>query len=170
MADWKILYNKRFTLGPMTPWVHRRVGGDEGDGGVYDPPLPLPLDGKGYATFRIVVDRFPFIFASLHELDEAIRVLDELALPAAATGVTRSKKLPVYRKLDPYGASSRHWTERLPKQMLGAARRRKIVWELKHSRDAIKKALGPANVARAYGRESSAPGAETAERDSRRDS
>ncbi len=170
MADWKIIYSKRFTLGPMTPWVHRRVGGEEGAAGVYDPPLPLPIPGKGYATFRIAIDRFPFTFASLHELDEAIRVLDEPALPAVTSGVARSKRLPVYRKLDPYGATARHWIERLPKQMQGWARRRKIVWELKHGRDAIKKALGPANVARAYGRDPSAPDDERSERDSRRDS
>lgn len=150
MAEWKINYNKNFVLSPMTPWVHQRVDNGEGGPAEYDPPRPLPIPGKGYAQFVITVDRFPFTFASLHELDEAIRVLDQPELPVAET--TTGKQLPVYRKLDPFGAKTRHWTTRLPKNMLGWARRRKIVWELKHARDAIKKALGAAGVERSYGR------------------
>jgi hypothetical protein len=151
MADWKITYNDKFVMSPMTPWVHRRVSGEEGAPAAYDPPRPLQIPGKGYATFRVTVERFPFTFASLHELDEAIRVLEEPVLPAVAT--PERKRLPVYRRLDPHGASERHWTARLPKQMQGWARRRKIVGQLRDSRAAIVKALGPANAARAYGRD-----------------
>lgn len=150
MADWKINYTKQFTLSPMTPWVHRRVdGGEEGVTPVYAPPRPLPIAGKGYATFVITVERFPFTFASLHELDEAIRVLELEVLPAVDEGP--KKNLPVYRKLDPHGARTKHWTTRLPKGMQGWSKRRKIAFELKQGRTAIKKALGPANVARSYG-------------------
>lgn len=150
MPEWKITYNKQFTQSPMTPWVHRGVGGGEEGGPVeYDPPRPLPIPGKGYPTFMITVDRFPFTFASLHELDEAIRVLEQPVLPQFDT--PKKKQLPVYRKLDPHNAKSKHWTTRLPKGMEGWAKRRKIVFELKQGRDAIKKSLGPANVARSYG-------------------
>ncbi len=150
MATWTIRYDKHFTMSPMTPWVHRNVGGgEEGAPVVYDPPRPLPLPGKGFATFVITIDSFPFTFASLHELDEAIRVLEQPVL--AQVEVRPKKQLPVYRKLDPHGASNKHWTSRLPKSMQSWARRRKIVFELKQGRDAIKKALGPANVARSYG-------------------
>lgn len=133
----------------MTPWVHRQIGGGEDGSPVkYDPPRPLPVPGKGYATFVITVDRFPFTFASLHELDEAIHVLELELLPVVDTP---KKQLPVYRKLDPHGAKTKHWTSRLPKGMQGWAKRRKIAFELKQSRTAIKKALGPANVALCYG-------------------
>jgi len=147
---WSIRYSKDFTLSPMTPWVHKSIGGGEEDGPVtYDPPRPLPIPGKGYATFVVPVERFPFTFASLHELDEAIRVLEAPVIEVAETGP--KKKLPVYRKLDPHGARTKHWTTRLPKDMLGAARRRKVVFALKQARTAIKKELGPTNVARCYG-------------------
>lgn len=154
MADWKINYTKQFIFSPMTPWVHRRVGSVE-DGGpaVYDPPQPQPVPGKGFATFVITVDRFPFTFASLHELDEAIRVLELELLPVVEPP---KKQLPVYRKLDPHGAKTKHWTSRLPKSMQGWAKRRKIAFELKQARTAIKKALGPANVARSYGQSEAA--------------
>jgi hypothetical protein len=150
MADWKIRYDKQFMLSPMTPWVHRSIGGGEEGGPVqYDPPRSLPLPGKGYATFVITIDRFPFTFASLHELDEAIRVLEQPTLPQV--DVARKKQLPVYRKLDPHGAKQKHWLSRIPDGMQGWAKRRKIVFELRQARDAIKKALGPANVALSYG-------------------
>ncbi|HEX6291126.1 MAG TPA: hypothetical protein VFZ66_18220 [Herpetosiphonaceae bacterium] len=150
MADWKIRYDKQFTLSPMTPWVHRSSGGgEEGALVSYDPPRPLPIPGKGYATFVITIERFPFTFASLHELDEAIRVLEQPELPQIDT--RRKKQLPVYRKLDPHGAKTKHWVSRIPKEMQGWAKRRKIVFELRQGRDAIKKALGPDNVARCYG-------------------
>lgn len=156
MADWKIQYNRDFVMSPMTPWVHRSSGGGE-EGGpiVYNPPRPLPLPGKGYAAFVITVERFPFTFASLHELDEAIKVLEQPNLQVVETAGPK-KQLPVQRKLDPHGAKTKHWTTRLPKTMQGWAKRRKIVFELKQGRDAIKKALGPANVARSYGRETTA--------------
>jgi hypothetical protein len=150
MADWKINYTKHFTLSPMTPWVHRQVGGgEEGAPIAYDPPRPLPISGKGYATFVITVERFPFTFASLAELDEAIRVLELELLPVVDAGP--KKNLPVYRKLDPHGAKSKHWTSRLPRGMQGWAKRRKVAFELKQARVAIKKTLGAANVARCYG-------------------
>lgn len=151
MANWNINYNKQFTYSPMTPWVHKQSGGgDEGGPVVYDPPLPEPVPGKGFATFVVTVDRFPFTFASLHELDEAIRVLEQEVLPTVATP---KKQLPVYRKLDPHGAKTKHWTSRLPKGMQGWSKRRKIAFELKQARTAIKKALGPANVAHSYGQD-----------------
>ena len=157
MAEWKIQYNRDFVMSPMTPWVHRSSGGgEEGAPIVYQPPRPLPLPGKGYPTFVITVDRFPFTFASLQELDEAIKVLDQPTLEVVeSTG--KRKQLPVQRKLDPHGAKTKHWTARLPQTMQSWARRRKIVFELKQGRDAIKKALGPANVARSYGRETPGP-------------
>jgi hypothetical protein len=154
MAEWTIRYDKQFTMSPMTPWVHRAVsGGQEGEAVIYDPPRPLALPGKGFATFVIRIERFPFTFASLHELDEAIRVLEQPVLPQidAAPGSRQGKQLPVYRKLDPHNARGKHWTSRLPKGMQGWAKRRKIVFELKQARDAIKKELGPANIARCYG-------------------
>jgi hypothetical protein len=150
MADWKIRYDNKFTLSPMTPWVHQRLNNaEEGGPALYEPPRPLPIPGKGYATFVITVDRFPFTFASLHELDEAIRVLEQPVLPEVTGGP--KKQLPVYRKLDPHGAKNKHWVSRLPQGMQNWAKRRKIVFELRQGRDAIKKALGPANVARSYG-------------------
>jgi hypothetical protein len=149
MADWKIRYDKQFTLSPMTPWVHKRIDDGESGPAVYDPPRPLPIPDKGYATFVITVERFPFTFASLHELDEAIRVLEQELLPQVESGP--KKQLPVYRKLDPHGAKTKHWVLRIPKGMQSWTRRRKIVFELKQGRAAIKKALGPANVARSYG-------------------
>ncbi len=143
-------------MSPMTPWVHRSAGGgEEGVPVYYDPPRPLPLPGKGYPTFVITVERFPFSFASLYELDEAIRVLEEPVMEVVEPGGRAKKQLPVQRKLDPHGAKTKHWTSRLPKSMQSWAKRRKIVFELRQARDAIKRALGPANVARAYGRDPS---------------
>lgn len=150
MAEWNIEYSKDLVLSPMTPWVHKRSGGGEEGGPVtYDPPRPLPIPGKGYATFVVRIDTFPFTFASLHELDEAIQVLEQEVLPQIVQAP--KKQLPVFRKLDPYGATTKHWVTRLPKNMQGWSKRRKIVFELKQARTAIKKALGPANVARSYG-------------------
>lgn len=151
VANWKITYNQQYVMGPMTPWVHKAVGGGEDGPRVYNPPRPLPIPGKGYATFTITVDRFPFSFTSLHELDEAIRVLDEPVLPIADAPAKGKKVLPIHRRLDPHGAANKHWTSRLPPSMQGWAKRRKIVFELKQGRDAIKKELGAANVARSYG-------------------
>lgn len=154
MADWKIVYNKQFTYSPMTPWVHKRSGDAEDVKVSYEPPRPLPVPGKGYASFVIRIDSFPFTFASLHELDEAIHVLEQETLPMVAAP---KKNLPVYRKLDPHGAQTKHWTSRLPKGMQGWAKRRKLAFELKQTRMAIKKALGPANTQRSYGQDPDAP-------------
>ncbi len=153
MTEWKINYTRDFVMSPMTPWVHRAVSGGEGSPVIYNPPRPTPFPGKGYATFVITVDRFPWTFASLHELDEAIKVLEEPVLPMVDAGSSgkRQKQLPVQRRFDPHSAKSKHWTERLPKDMQSWAKRRKIVFALKEGRAAIKKALGAAGVARSYG-------------------
>lgn len=106
MKRYWIEYSEEFSRSPMTFWVHKEIG----DGPWYqaidfDPPLPKPVPGKGFANYFVECDGFTFQFSSLDEMNEAIEVLSK-------------KNLPTSRQLSERRGTTKgpnsHWLSRLP--------------------------------------------------------
>ncbi|MEO0814350.1 MAG: hypothetical protein AAFY60_15920 [Myxococcota bacterium] len=92
----------------MSFWVHVEAE-NPGDAWVhataYEPPLPRPVAGHGYARYFVEFDEMVFEFSSLAELRVCIEVLSKKNLP---TSVQLSDERP-----GTMGPNS-HWLSRLP--------------------------------------------------------
>ncbi|OYW43599.1 MAG: hypothetical protein B7Z38_00925 [Rhodobacterales bacterium 12-64-8] len=86
---------------PVTPWAHRGVDGGYYNSTVFDPPLPNPVHGKGYAVWFVDHRGRSLVFASREEIEHVIDVLDRKILPS-------SRELG-----QPYKAVNSHWLSRL---------------------------------------------------------
>lgn len=92
---------------PMTFWVHRAVDLVEvwSESTRFDPPRQPPVPGKGYPVFQVEFDGFIFAFASLAEIRECIKVLEQKLLP-------RTYDLSAERET--FMGPNSHWLSRLP--------------------------------------------------------
>lgn len=111
---------------PMTFWVHRAVGDVEvwSDATDFDPPRQLPVPGKGYPVFNVEIDGFTFVFASLAEIEDCIRILDCKLLPRT-TDLSKARGTP-------QGPNS-HWLSRLPARTKSWKYREKAVTYLREA-------------------------------------
>lgn len=107
MKRYWIDYQENEPILPMTFWVHRATDDVEvwHDSTSFDPPRQAPVPGKGYPVFNVEFDGFVFAFASLPEIRECIRVLEQKLLP-------RTYDLSTERETS-MGPNS-HWLSRLP--------------------------------------------------------
>ena len=109
--------------GPMTYWVHIATNRQGPDGArEYDPPLPAPVPGRGYATYIVEFDSAELRFASLDELRLCIRTLSEKHLPSNL------------RLTDKHGTGygpSNHWLNRIPLRSMAWPYRCKVTRYLK---------------------------------------
>lgn len=121
-----IEYASRWTPQPMSYWVHKEADGrDWYEAQEFDPPLPEPVVGKGFANYFVEVDGFVFRFASLAELDVCILTLSQRVLPT-------SSRLTEERGTS-YGPNN-HWLSRLPKGTKSWRYRQKAARFLKQAR------------------------------------
>jgi hypothetical protein len=90
----------------MSFWVHRELGNRGwSESTEFDPPLPGPVAGRGFATFCVEFNGVTFRFASLDELRVCIATLSKKLLPA-------TRRLSAERGSG-MGPNS-HWLSRLP--------------------------------------------------------
>jgi hypothetical protein len=99
MKKIRVTYTDTFAPAPMTFWVHR----PSEDRRVFEPPLPKPVPGQGFARYHVEFDGFEFVFASLLELRTCIEVLGQRLLPT-------TRALSVGTGSGP----NSHWLSRLP--------------------------------------------------------
>lgn len=131
MKKIRITYEPEFTSGPMTFWVHKQV---EDVAWVYateyEPPLPKPVGGLGYANCYVEFNGFEFRFCSLEELQEAIRVLEQKNLPTPFK-LAKGRGMAVHT----------HWLGRLPASVKPWRYRQKAVAYLKKALLEFEKAV-----------------------------
>ena len=126
MKKYWIEYSRDFTRSPITFWVHKEVGeGPWYQSTDFDPPLPGPVPGKGFANYFVECDGFVFQFSSLAEMNEAIEVLS-------------LKNLPTDRQLSECRGTVKgpnsHWLSRLPGSVKPWRYREKAIKVLKEAK------------------------------------
>jgi hypothetical protein len=129
-----IEYTPRWTPQPMSYWVHRETDGNAWYAAKeFEPPLPAPVPGRGFAVFHVEVDGFVSRFASIAELDVCIETLSQKALPT-------SLRLSAERGTG-YGPNN-HWLSRLPKGVTAWRYRQKAIRYLLMARERFLKEIG----------------------------
>src|SRR5262245_11069889 len=109
---------------PMSYWVHveKDTRTPWSEATEFEPGLPPPVPGKGWARYFVEVEDCTLEFASLHELTECVRVLSMKPLPT-------SKRLAAQRG-GTAGPNS-HWLSRLPAHIKSGPRKHRVVEYLK---------------------------------------
>lgn len=127
MKRLSIRFAEVFAPGPMTLWVHRRLGPGPSlvpdPAGREAPPLPAPVAGRGYAVIEVEFDGCCFVFASLAELALFREIMGRPLLPRPQT---------LDRAMVGRYANS-HWLSRLPARAKPWRYRRRLA----HYLDAI---------------------------------
>jgi hypothetical protein len=127
MKRFWIEYRASYEPGPMSFWVHVQPeaqhwtpegGPAEANRTDYDPPLPAPVPGKGFPLYHVEVDGCVFVFASLAELDELLRVFSLKAMPTP---------LQLSRRRGENLGPNKHWLSRLPASATSYRYRQKAV-------------------------------------------
>lgn len=133
MKNIRITYEAEFVSGPMTYWVHRQLDDvpwiySEN----FEPQLPKPVKGLGYANCYVEFNGFEFRFCSIEELKEAIRVLSQKNLPT-------TDRLSEGRGCGP----NSHWLSRLPASVKSWRYREKAVKYLEEALVQFQKSICP---------------------------
>jgi hypothetical protein len=69
-------------ISPLSFWVHRHLGTDAWfHAEEYDPPMPKPVPSLGWPIYILEHRGQQLVFASVEEIDHAIEVLKNKALP-----------------------------------------------------------------------------------------
>jgi hypothetical protein len=119
MKRYWIEYRESWESEPMTFWTHRHLEGHSWhDAKSYEPPLPKPVPGKGFAAFFVEIDGFTFRFASLQEIQTCIEILSQKNFPSSLRTSGASKFLHV---------ANNHWLNRLPKETKSWRYRQKAI-------------------------------------------
>ena len=131
MSKWKLeFFNERYHS-PMTYWVHK--GQDEKtlryvDCTAFNPPLPPKEPFKGYPFLTVSVLSFDIVFASVHEMEHFIEVMQQKNLPT-------TQALSAQRGV-PMGPNS-HWLSRFPANLKSWTKRQKLVLAVQKARAAV---------------------------------
>ena len=104
---------------PMAYWVHREIDGMPWyQAKQFDPPAPEKnIQGK-YRIYNIEIDGFVFIFSSIYQFNELIKIFSKKIFPST---IRLSKE-----RTDKYGPNS-HWLARLPGNVKNWEYRQKAV-------------------------------------------
>lgn len=101
-----IEYTPTWRPGPLSYWVHVEQDGQAWcDAERFEPPLPNPVPGSGYARFFVEFKGHRFEFASLDELRACIEILGRKLLPTTLR-LTKDRG----GDLGP----NQHWLSRMP--------------------------------------------------------
>jgi len=117
MAKFWIEYHPDWLAAPMAVWVHKRVG--EG----FEPAAPA-RELAGYPFYFVRSCGFVFCFSSRAQLDHAIEILGRKLLPTS---------LELSRRMGSDWGPNQHWLSRLPGDLKGWKKRRRIVTDLERS-------------------------------------
>jgi len=114
-----VVYLDEYQATPVSFWVHRHLDADAWvNAKQFDPPLPAPVPGRGWAQFVVEFDGLEVRFSSSAELDHFIDVLSRNPLPT-------TRRLANLRgtTLGP----NAHWLSRLPARAKPQDFRRRLV-------------------------------------------
>jgi hypothetical protein len=118
-----VLFTPEFLPSPVSFWAHQHIGSDVWRGATsYEPPLPNPIPGKGWARIEVELDGVILEFASAHEIAHVIDVLSKNPLPS-------TRRLSEERGTS-HGPNS-HWLSRLPAKAKSQKFRQRLVKFLK---------------------------------------
>ena len=125
MKQHYIRYMEKRQAGPLSCWVHKRMGSEPWyAAGAYDPPLPKVVPGKGYPYYFVEFDNFTFEFASLDELDACVATLSQKNLPDTTQETEAGKTGP-----------GSHWLNKLPGKTKSWHFREKAIKYLQEARE-----------------------------------
>ncbi len=128
MKKASVLYLDAYQATPLSFWTHRPLDAEVwADAKRFDPPLPGPVAGRGWAQLVVELDGVVVRFSSAAELDHFIDVLSRDPLPT-------TRRLSELRgtTLGP----NRHWLSRLPSRAKPRDFRRRLVAYLQRVRPA----------------------------------
>jgi hypothetical protein len=101
-----VIYLPAYEATPLSFWAHRHLDADAWvNAKQFDPPLPGPVPGQGWAQLVVEFDGITLRFSSSAELNHFIDVLSRNPLPT-------TKRLSELRGTT-LGPNS-HWLSRLP--------------------------------------------------------
>lgn len=123
MKQSRIVYASQYTPSPVSFWVHRPLDAEIwSHARAFDPPLPQPVPGKGWARLEVELDGVHLSFASMAEVLHVIEVLARNPLPT-----TRQLSSDRGTTVGP----NTHWLSRLPAKAKPLRFRRKLVQYLR---------------------------------------
>lgn len=103
--------------------MHHQVDAESWqDASVFNPPLPGPVGGRGWAQLVVEFDGIDLWFSSAAELDHFIDVLSQNPLPSI-------RRMTELRGIG-FGPNN-HWLSRLPARAKPAKYRRRLVTYLR---------------------------------------
>jgi hypothetical protein len=106
MKKASVIYLPAYEPTPLSFWVHRHLDADAWmNASQFDPPLPRPVPGQGWAQLVVEFDGVTVRFSSSAELNHFVDVLSRNPLPT-------TKRLAELRGTT-LGPNS-HWLSRLP--------------------------------------------------------
>ena len=118
-----IEYTPSWRRGPMSFWVHIQPEGEPWlQAKAYNPSVPKPVPGKGFAVFIVEFGSATLQFSSLAEIRVCIDTLTMKALP--------SNLILTQKRGESYGPSN-HWLNRIPLRSMAWPYRQKVVKYLK---------------------------------------
>ena len=126
MKRFYTVYSDHWKPGPMSFWVHLPTDPASSwyDSKRFEPPLPGPVPGKGWARYFVEFDGFTFEFASLAEMDVCIATLGQKNLPSTDRETRERNTGPGSHWLNTLPSKVKPWRYReRAVEYLGEARR-----------------------------------------------
>ena len=135
MKKISVCFTPEFQPTPVTYWVHFNQDGDSWrNATVYEPRLPDPVPGKGWARVAVEFNGVILEFASIYELEHVIAVLLKNPLPTTRSLSNRRGSIK--------GPNS-HWLSRLPAKAKSWKFRQQLVVYLGKARETLLKLSHP---------------------------
>ena len=126
MKKASIIYLREYEATPLSFWAHRHLDADAWvNAKQFDPPLPGPVPGRGWAQLVVEFDGVTLRFSSSAELKHCIEVLCHNPLPTT----TRLSEL----RGTTLGPNT-HWLSRLPARAKPQEFRQRLVAYLQRVR------------------------------------
>ena len=127
-----VTFTPEFLPSPVSFWVHRHIdGGSWSDATTYDPPLPNPVPGKGWARIEVEFDGLLLEFASPEEVAHVIDILSMNPLP-------NTRRLSEERSTS--AGPNSHWLSRLPAKSKSLKFRQRLVRFLNNAQSELQNA------------------------------
>jgi hypothetical protein len=119
MAKVTVTYSKEKVVSPLSFWVHKAVDAAVWQAATtYDPPMPVPVLGRGYPQYQIEYRGHLLFFSSKEEITHCIDVLSQKLLPATRELAHRAG-YPDYQHL--------HWLAKWPGDLKSWGERQQII-------------------------------------------
>lgn len=114
-----VIYCSEYQVTPVSFWAHRHFDADSWiSAKTFDPPLPAPVPGRGWAQLVVEFDGIELRFSSAAELDHVVDILSRNPLPT-------TRRLSELRGTA--AGPNTHWLSRLPSIAKPLGFRRRLV-------------------------------------------